>query len=97
MSPNGCIGPRPNITCKSANPYRKTFEGYYVGTLRVEYVNWRRLVGQVAGIGAVIWLPPLFPNMLAVCFATTLGTASAAIWFTAKAIVECPPANSPEL
>ncbi|MDB5397122.1 MAG: polysaccharide biosynthesis protein [Rhodospirillales bacterium] len=69
----------------------QTFEGYYVGTLRVEYVNWCRLVGQVAGIGAVIWLPPLFANMLAVCFATTLGTASAAIWFTVKAIAECPP------
>jgi O-antigen/teichoic acid export membrane protein len=69
----------------------QTFEGYYVGSLRVEYVNWCRLVGQTAGIGAILFLPPLFPNMLAVCFATTLGTVSAAIWFTVKAISECPP------
>ncbi len=69
----------------------QTFEGFYVGTLRVEYVNWCRLVGQVAGIGVVIWLPPLFPNMLAICFATTLGTTSAAVWFVVKAIAEVPP------
>jgi len=69
----------------------QTFEGFYVGVLRVEYVNWCRLIGQVAGIAVVIFLPPLFPNMLAICFATTLGTASAAIWFTAKAIAEVPP------
>ncbi len=69
----------------------QTFEGFYVGTLRIQYVNWCRLVGQIAGIGAVICLPPLFHNMLAICIATTLGTTSAAIWFTIKAISEVPP------
>jgi len=69
----------------------QTFEGFYVGVLRVEYVNWCRLIGQVGGIAVVIFLPPFFPNMLAICFATTLGTTSAAVWFTAKAIAEIPP------
>ncbi len=69
----------------------QTFQGFYVGLLRIQYVNWCQLVGQLAGIAALLTLPHLFGSMVVFCFCVTLGTAGSTIWFIIKGTAECPP------
>jgi O-antigen/teichoic acid export membrane protein len=71
-----------------------TFIGYYLGTLRIEYVNWCAFVAQCAGIIALVILPRWFANMLALCVCVTLGTTVLAIWFIVRGIIDCPPPRS---
>lgn len=68
-----------------------TFQGLYVGLLRIEYVNWSGIVGQVAGILALLVLPRLFGNMTVLCICVTLGSTASAIWFIIKGTLDCPP------
>jgi O-antigen/teichoic acid export membrane protein len=68
-----------------------TFQGLYVGMLRIEYVNWCSLVGQIVAVLALLTLPRLFGSMLALCVCVTLGTGATAIWFIIKGARDCPP------
>jgi O-antigen/teichoic acid export membrane protein len=71
-----------------------TFEGLYVGLLRMEYLNRCAIVGQLAAIVALCSLPFLFPSMITLCICVTLGTTGSAIWFIIKGPFDCPPPPS---